>query len=430
MFNYVVKDGSVNDVENVWQEIYGSVIRFDFFYKYVVLVCKIGSFEEIKVVYDRAVINDGGGVEGKCYAVLCVALCNLNEGFLAKKVVEVMYGKGMVVDDWTYFSLFQCFCRNGVFDEADLVLRKLVKNGFVVDVCVYGSFLYGLCKARKDREANKLFKKMLKRVPARGVREGDVVLKEGRRAIFQLKCEGLVPEIMVYECYFRALCNAGKLDEAEVLLKKMLSGRILPEICVYGSFIKALFRVGRDEDAMKFFKNQRKKGLVRVDEIGRYVITGLCEKGKGDDAFRLFDEIKTVNDFVNSSDVCNSILDSFWKESRAAKAELFFEKWRLDEGKYGRPNETTYTIMLNGYCNDNDVSKALVVFEEMLKRKMVNGAVYESIIRLLCDCRRVNEALKYLNESIENGHFLCCKRWRVLFQSVFSMDEYWVSIGS
>nr|GEU89764.1 hypothetical protein [Tanacetum cinerariifolium] len=431
VFNYVVKDGSINDVENAWQEIYGSVKRFDFFYKYVVLVCKNGSFEEIKAVYDRVVINGGVDVlEGKCYGVLCVGLCDVNEGFLAKTVVEVMWDKGMVVNDWTYFSMFQCFCRNGVFDEADLVLRRLVKNGFVLDICVYGSFLYGLCKAGKDREANKLFKKLLKRVPVRGVREGDVVLREGRRAIFQLKCEGVMPEIMVYECYFRALCNAGKLDEAEVLLKKMLSGRILPEICVYGSFIKALFRAGRDDDAMKFFKNQRKKGLVSVDEIGRYVIMGLCEKGIGDDAFRLFNEIKTVNNFVNSSDVCNSILDSYWKESSAAKAGLFFEKWQLDEGKYGRPNVITYTIMLNGYCNDNDVSKALVVFEEMLKRKVVNGAVYERIIKLLCSCGRVHEALKYLNDSIENGHFLFCKRWRVLFQSVFSMDECCVSVGS
>ncbi|KAJ0809561.1 putative tetratricopeptide-like helical domain superfamily [Helianthus annuus] len=235
---------------------------------------------------------------------------------------------------------------------------------------------------------------------------------------------------MAYECYFRALCNAMKLDDAEVLLKKMMSGRALPEICVYGSFIKALFRSGRDEDAMKFFKAQRKKGLVRVDEIVTYVIMGLCENGKSDDALRLFDEILTVNGFVNGSYVCNIILGSCWKHDGVSKAELFFERWRLNEGRYGKLDVTSYTIMFNGYCSGNDVRKAVMVFEEMLTRKMaVNGALYERVIRLLCDRGRANEAFWYLNDMIENGHLVFCKRWRTLFQSVFSIKGHRVLIG-
>lgn len=77
---------------------------------------------------------------------------------------------------------------------------------------------------------------------------------------------------------------------------------------------------------------------------------------------------------------------------------------------YGKTNVMTYAIMLNGYCNYKDVSKALAVFEEMLRRKLANGGVCKRTIRILCDCGQVNEALKYLNDSIENGHFLFCKR--------------------
>ncbi|KAI3783765.1 hypothetical protein L1987_42851 [Smallanthus sonchifolius] len=321
-------------------------------------------------VYDRILMGGWSCLERQSYLALSAALCNVNEGFLAKNVVNLMYDEGMAVDNWTYFLMFKCFCRNGNFDEADLVLRKLVKNGFVIDICVYDTFLHALCKYGKYREAGKMFKKLVKQDFVKGFRGEKVVLKEGRRAIFQLNCAGVVPELMVYESYFRALCNVMKLDEAEVLLKKMMRGRALPEICVYGSFIKALFRGGRDEDAMKFFKIQTRKGLVRVDELGRYVIMGLCEKGKTDDALRLFEEILSVNGFVNRSNVCNVILDSYRKQSGVANAELLFERWRLDEGKYGKLDVMTYTIMFNGYCSGNDVSKALLVFEEMLKRKM------------------------------------------------------------
>ncbi|KAI3705969.1 hypothetical protein L1987_76219 [Smallanthus sonchifolius] len=421
VFDILVKDGTVHSVETVWAEICGSAKGFNFS-NYVIIVCKFGGIDEIKDVYDRILMGGWSCLERQSYLALSAALCNVNEGFLAKNVVNLMYDEGMVVDNWTYFLMFKCFCRNGNFDEADLVLRKLVKNGFVIDICVYDTFLYALCKYGKYREAGKLFKKLIKQDSMKGFRDEKVVLKEGRRAIFQLNCEGVVPELMVYESYFRALCNAVKLDEAEVLLKKMMRGRALPEICVYGSFIKALFRGGRDEDAMKFFKIQTRKGLVRVDELGRYVIMGLCEKGKPDDALRLFEEILSVNGFVNRSNVCNVILDGYWKQSGVADAELLFESWRLDEGKYGKLDVMTYTIMFNGYCSGNDVSKALLVFEEMLKRKMaVNGALYEGLIGMLCDCGRTNEAFQYLNDMIENGHLIFSKRWRTLFQSILNI---------
>ncbi|KAJ0611530.1 putative tetratricopeptide-like helical domain superfamily [Helianthus annuus] len=408
LFNFLLKDSPINHTESLWADICGSVKRLNFsFSDYVILVCKFGELSEVKDVYDR-IFMDGGSccLDRQSYVALSAALCSLNEGFLAKNVVNEMYDKGMVVDIWTYFSMFRCFCRNGDFDEADLALRKLVKNGFVVDICVYGSWIHGLCKSGKYREADKLFRKLLKRGSVKKFGEEKKELKEGRRAIFQLNCEGVVPELMAYECYFRALCNAMKLDDAEVLLKKMMSGRALPEICVYGSFIKALFRSGRDEDAMKFFKAQRKKGLVRVDEIVTYVIMGLCENGKSDDAL------------------------SYWKHDGVSKAELFFERWRLNEGRYGKLDVTSYTIMFNGYCSGNDVRKAVMVFEEMLKRKMaVNGALYERVKRLLCDRGRANEAFRYLNDMIENGHLVFCKRWRTLFQSVFSIKGHRVLIG-
>ncbi|KAF5821922.1 putative tetratricopeptide-like helical domain superfamily [Helianthus annuus] len=307
LFTFLLKDSPINHIESLWADICGSVKRLNFsFSDYVILVCKFGELSEVKDVYNR-IFMDGGSccLERQSYVALSATLCSLNEGFLAKNVVNEMYDKGMV---------------------ADLALRKLVKNGFVVDICVYGSWIDGLCKSGKYREADKLFRKLLKWGSVKKFGEEKKVLKEGRRAIFQLNCEGVVPELMAYECYFRALCNAMKLDDAEVLLKKMMSGRALPETCVYGSFIKALFRSGRDEDAMKFFKVQRKKGLVRVDEIVTYVIMGLCENGKSDDALRLFDEILTVNGFVNGSNVCNIILDGYWKHNGVSKAELFFER--------------------------------------------------------------------------------------------------------
>lgn len=76
--------------------------------------------------------------------------------------------------------------------------------------------------------------------------------------------------------------------------------------------------------------------------------------------------------------------------------------------------------MISKYCNNGDVSKALNLFEEIVNNKMVvNGTLYEMILKGLCDCGRIEEALKYFNNMIENGYLVSCKRWKRLFDSTF-----------
>lgn len=66
--------------------------------------------------------------------------------------------------------------------EVDWVFRKMVKGDSYVDVCIYGSFMYGLCKVGKFREVNKLFNKLMKRDYFIGLKIS--FLKAGRRGIF------------------------------------------------------------------------------------------------------------------------------------------------------------------------------------------------------------------------------------------------------
>lgn len=240
-------------------------------------MCKFVAVSEIKRICERILLLGSRGLRKQSYVALIGALCRVNEGLLAKEIVRQVYDKGLNVDNFTYFVMFQCFCRNGDLDEADLILRKLVQGNYYIDICIYGNFIYVPCKTSKFREANKLFCELVKSDCFGGSKFE--FFKEGKRAIFQLNCSGAVPEMIAYETYFRSLCSAGRLDEAEALSKKMMKKRTVLEICVYGSFIKALFWAGWGEDAMKFFEVERKKGIVRVDEIARFIIIGYVKKG-------------------------------------------------------------------------------------------------------------------------------------------------------
>ncbi|XP_017254804.1 putative pentatricopeptide repeat-containing protein At1g12700, mitochondrial [Daucus carota subsp. sativus] len=420
VYDCLVANSGIHDVEVVWNELCGNDLKIDVC-DYVVYVCKFCGREEIKGIFERVVMG-GRVLRRESYGALIGALCRENEGELGKEVMRVMGGLGIEVDCFSYYVLFRCFCRNGNVDEADWVLRELVKREFYIDICVYGNFLYGLCKTGKFREAKKLFLRLTKQDGVGGYKNVDF-LKEGRRVIFQLKCEDNVPNILAYESYFRSLCDIGRLDEAEVLLKKMMNSRIVPEICVYGSFIKALFAADRDKDAIRFLQVEKKKGLVKVDEIASYVIKGLCQKRKLDEAVRIFDETSVLGEFLNRTNICNCILGNYWKEGRSAEAENLFR--RLKEGNYGLRDASTYEVMINGYCNQSNGVKALLLFQEMVDRKIIiSCALYEVIIRALCSCGSLREALKYLNDMVESGNMVYSRRWKIFISSTFAALEH------
>lgn len=417
VFDCLIKDGNLDDVEVQWGEISnGYAFNLN---NYVINVCNCGDLDEVKRVCNRILM--GSRVLGRqSYVALIGVLCRYNEGWMAKSVLHEMYCRGFDVDDVTYIVIFQCLCRIGDLDSADWVLRKLIKGGFDVDVCIYGSFMYGLCKLGKFREARKLFDKLLKRDCVSGSKAE--FLKEGRRVVFQLNYKGVIPEMMVYEMYLRSLCAVGKLDDAEVLLKKMMRKRSMAQVCVYGSFIKALFRGGREEDALKFFHVECKKGLVCSNELARYVFLQHCEKGGVDNAMKIFDEFYRKGVFTNSVIHCNCLLGSLWGAGRILEAERYFE--RMNNADLAPPNLATYTLMVCGFCNRGNVRKALDIFEIMLTNNIpIDRFTYEAVLTSLFKQGWLAEAYKYLDTMIRSGSSVSYKVWRRVYYSLFRDGE-------
>ncbi|XXG50231.1 hypothetical protein AAC387_Pa02g4280 [Persea americana] len=426
VFQCMVRDGRISDVELVWNEICGSEssVRTDAS-DFVVYISKFGDGLEIESVCKR-VLMDGGTLRQQSYVALIGALCRKDDCLLAVEVLQELKEKGFVLDDLTYIALFQSLCRNGKLSEADLILRNLVRRECSLDVCVYGSFMYGLCKSGKLKEAEKLFHRLIEK--GHSVNGDSPRLKMGRRVIFQLNCRGKVPQIMVYETYCRSLCSAGKVDEAELLLKEMLWKKMAPEICVYRSFIKALFRAGRSDDAIRFFDVERKKGLVQAEEIAVAVIMGLCELGRVDDARELLNEM-AKDGFVPTVSVWNCVLVGYWKQRRVDEVMDLFE--RMDEGSCRKPDMwTTYTVMVNGFCEHKKVEQAISIYRKMIENKIpVNRAMYNAIIGQLCERGRTEEAHNYVNEMIETGHLTSYVGWKSLSDCINSSSRNNMSYG-
>ncbi|XP_047335468.1 pentatricopeptide repeat-containing protein At1g12775, mitochondrial-like [Impatiens glandulifera] len=418
ILDFVLKDYKITDVESLWNEIPSFESQIDIS-DYIIHVSRHGENHEIKAVFER-IRMDLGSLNRDGSIALIASLCRINEGLLAKEIIQEMNDNDVKVDDFSYFLTFQCLCRDGYIEEADFILRKLVRTNWQIDISVYGSFLYALCKSGRFREANKLFNKLIKDEQSLSFQNRDISLKEGRRVMFQLSGKSLIPSIMVYEAYFRSLCSFGRLDEAEELLKKIMRMKIVPEICIYRSFIKALLSAGREDDAMRFLNSERLKGIVDSDELTGFLIEGLCEKGKIDLGFRILNGVVARGGFVNRVDLFNGLLEGYWKGGRVVEAEGLFGE--MKKGSFGIVNLRSYKIMVIGYCSgDCELKKVTSSFDEMVKNNIeVDWEVYEAVMMLLCCRGEFDRVLDYLNKMIETGSFVSSLRFRKVFDLMIS----------
>eukprot|EP01018_Ginkgo_biloba_P014437 Gb_13319 [translate_table: standard] len=411
--NCLVREGKLNDVETVWEEIGVGVGLGSFDYvKFIRYLCGKGEVQEAIKMF-RRVVEAGGVLDEQGYVAFIGGLCKEGDGYIAKEVIPMMKRDGFFPDMILYIALFQCFCRVGNMYEADIILRKMIRRNYDPDICVYASFISGLCKAGKLREANKLFKKLIKndavaRVPS---------VKRGKRAIFQLNVSGAIPEVVAYGIFIRSLCSIGKFKEAGTLLKEMMQKGLSPDVCVFNSFIKGFCMAGKIDEARKFYKISCEKGLISLTDGTVSLIHGLCKADKSDEAMGLFDGL--VNDgFVPTASICNALITCHWKAGKTDMANKMFE--RMISGSCGRPDISTYNTMLEGLCNEGNVVEACSLFQSMKNTKLyVNEVSYSTVIRGLCNAGDFEAAHKLLNEMTETGNVFTFKGWRRLSSAIY-----------
>lgn len=100
VFDCLVRDGRIDEVEIVWNEVCRNETVIDVS-GYVVYVLKFGDLIGVERVC-RRVLRDGKVLKSQSYAALVGALCKQGDGSLAKEVVCAM--------DWGGVRAFYVFC--------------------------------------------------------------------------------------------------------------------------------------------------------------------------------------------------------------------------------------------------------------------------------------------------------------------------------
>ncbi|KAL4345450.1 hypothetical protein AHAS_Ahas11G0279600 [Arachis hypogaea] len=171
----------------------------------------------------------------------------------------------------------------------------MVENSFKPDVIICNILLRGLCK--------------------HGMFENTWIIK-GR-----------------YNTLISVLCKEGKLDEAFDLMTEMEKKKLGPDRYTYIAFIGALTHAGRTEEANKFMSKLLETGPNMISEDTSQIlgagdkdyseqISNFCTQGKYKEAMKLFQESEQKGVSLNKS-ACFKLMDGLLKRRKSiSKASL------------------------------------------------------------------------------------------------------------
>ncbi|KAK6160839.1 hypothetical protein DH2020_004220 [Rehmannia glutinosa] len=282
-------------------------------------------------------------------------------------------GCSITSDTWTI--MIMQYGRTGLTDIALSNFREMKLSGCKPTKSTYSSLITSLCgkKGRKVDEAIQIYQEMVQVgcAPDKELVETYVdclcevnKLSDARSCIESLHKFGFsVP--LSYSLYFRALCRAGKLEDALALMDEIGSERNLLDQYTYGSLIHGLLRRGRLEEALAKMKS--------LEQLGAH---------------------PTVH-------VYTALMIHFLKEKEINRALETLEEMK-ERGC--QPTIVTYSALICGYVRLGKVSDAWNVFDR-LKQKgpSPDFKTYSMFIDCLCKVGKSEEAFKLISEMLHDG---------------------------
>ncbi|KZV48820.1 pentatricopeptide repeat-containing protein mitochondrial [Dorcoceras hygrometricum] len=301
-----------------------------------------------------------------------------------------MKRRGCSLNSDTWTIIIMQYGRTGLTDIALRNFREMKLSGCKPTKSTYNSLMISLCgkKGRKVDEAIQIYQEMIRMgcIPDKEVIETYLCclcevnkLSDARSCVKSLvKCGFSVP--LSYSFYFRALCRAGKLDDALALQGEVDAERNILDQYTYGSLIHCLLRKGLLKEALEKMRTMKH-----------------------------LDIHPTVH-------VYTSLIIYFFKEKDINRALETLEEMR----KVGcNPTTITYSVVICGYIRMGQVTDAWNVFHHIKKNgPSPDFKMYSMIINCLCRTGKSEEAIKLIPEMMLNGMIPSTINFRTIFHGL------------
>ncbi|EOX99093.1 Tetratricopeptide repeat (TPR)-like superfamily protein, putative [Theobroma cacao] len=453
------KSGLIDLVEIRLKEMRGLGLELDIYTLTPVLqvYCNAGKFDKALSVFNE--IFERGWLDEHVFSILVVAFSKWGEVDKAIELIDSMEECNVRLNEKTFFVLIHGFVRVSRMDKAICLFDKMRKLGFCPSVSLFDVMIGGLCKRNDLDKALSLysemkelgigtdigiFTKLISSFSKGG--ELDRLLEEcwedmnsqTKNLLYNSVLEGLVRSgsidiaydllqaIMGYSSngdsvivkYFRdekeiitlntnsftfvinGLLDAGKLDLALTLFRKMVQFGCNQTLLLYNNLIDGLCKLDRLEESYELLGEMKEVGLEPTQFTHNCIFGCLCRR---EDVEGALDFLRKMRFYGHEPWVKHSTLlvKELCKHGKAVEGYKFLTDM-VQEGFL--PDIISYSAAMNGLIKIKSVDEGLELFQHICARGYCPDVIsYNIVIKALCKVQRVAEAEHLLNEMMLKG---------------------------
>ncbi|KAG9159654.1 hypothetical protein Leryth_013613 [Lithospermum erythrorhizon] len=396
----------------------GTKRDIDIFAKVVRLLCKDGRVQEAR--------NLVKSVDAFAISTNSLVLKALVDGYCKKKdyedilslFVELKCAPETQLGNKIIYSL----CRNFGIERAESLMYQLRQLGFITDEKTYGTLIGWSCRERKLKKAMLYFSEILSRGFKPDIHSYNAIicglLKEGlwehaEHILCEMKDGGVIPDSSTFKVLLAGYFKARQFERVKNVVGEMADHGLIQLSLTEDPLAKALVILGLAPDFMKIKRDNDKKFFKTdfFDNLGNglYLDTDLDEYEKSMTKVLNDSMFPDVNSLVlnsvsagemkhavmmlyemalwgqgPSSSCCSTLLLRLCASSPCSMKTLSGLLEKMFELTYNLEEETLNKL-LQTFCRKGFTSKARIIFEGMLMRRLnIQNETYTSLLKGFC----------------------------------------------
>ena len=309
-----------------------------------------------------------------CLLDVCVRLGKMDK---AERVFSEMKQNKLAPSKITYAIMMKGFGHVYQLDKAFEIFEEMISNNVAPNEIIYGVLLNACVRSSNIQKVTQVYNDMTKR--------------------------SVEMNVILYTTLIKAFTKVKDLNSAIEVYNKMIGDtNIEKNIVVHNAMLDCCVECNKIDKMNEIYEQIKSKAIEDENypqpDLITYstVIKGYCRAKEMSQVFKIYDYLKTREDFILDEVVYNSILDGCAKSGSIEKAELIYNDMK-DKGIL-RSN-VTYSILIKLYSNSKQEEKALSLLDELLQNKIKPGLiVYTCLIQTCLKSKKFNRAIELFEQ--------------------------------
>ncbi|GAB2276272.1 hypothetical protein Dimus_011003 [Dionaea muscipula] len=318
-------------------------------------------------------------------SLIFVVLSRGRTGVARQLFDEMLKTYGVTPDVFTFNILIRGFCMNSMVDDGFRFFNEMRRCRCEPDLVTYNTLVDGLCRAGKVEIAGNLVKGMYRKSLGFGPNvvtyttliNGYCAKRDIAKALDALEemiNQGLEPNKITCNILIQGLCEARRFDKIKELFDGAIGhGELAPDTCTFNTLMTAHCNAGKLEEAISLFKKLSDFQVEPDSASYSILIRGLCEKGDFEKAEELFDELAEKEivlcdkGSVPLSASYNPMFEHLCASGKTKKAEKVFRQLM----KRGTQDPPSFRTLIMGHCREGTFIAGHRLLVLMLRRDFV-----------------------------------------------------------